>query len=195
MRICFVGDSFVNGTGDPECLGWAGRVCAAACRRGHDITYYNLGVRRATSADVALRWHQEAPPRLPPEDDPRVVFSFGVNDTTVDGDATRLLPADSVANLRCVLVAAKKRYRVLFVCPPPVADREQNTRIAALSEGFLAECQALGVPCLPVLPALVESPTWMREAAAGDGAHPGAQGYGELAGLVEAWAAWRTWVP
>jgi hypothetical protein len=22
IRICFVGDSFVNGTGDPQCLGW-----------------------------------------------------------------------------------------------------------------------------------------------------------------------------
>ncbi|MDY6901411.1 MAG: lipase, partial [Cyanobacteriota bacterium] len=26
MRICFVGESFINGTGDPECLGWAGRI-------------------------------------------------------------------------------------------------------------------------------------------------------------------------
>ena len=25
MRICFFGDSFVNGTGDDECLGWVGR--------------------------------------------------------------------------------------------------------------------------------------------------------------------------
>lgn len=30
MRICFIGDSFVNGTGDPECLGWAGRICVTA---------------------------------------------------------------------------------------------------------------------------------------------------------------------
>ena len=59
MRICFVGDSFVNGTGDPECLGWPGRICAAARRAGHDVTYYNLGVRRDTSGDVQARWELE----------------------------------------------------------------------------------------------------------------------------------------
>ena len=30
MRICFIGDSFVNGTGDDDCLGWAGRLGAGA---------------------------------------------------------------------------------------------------------------------------------------------------------------------
>lgn len=195
MRICFIGDSFVNGTGDPECLGWAGRLCAAACRRGHDITYYNLGVRRETSADIAARWYQEAAPRLQPEHDPRVVFSFGVNDTTVEGGATRLALADSVANLRRVLTNAKDRYPVLFIGPPPVADQDHDQSIAALSDTFAAECQALEVPYLPLIRSLVASMTWMREVAAGDGAHPGAQGYSELARLVEAWDAWRTWVP
>lgn len=28
LRVCFVGDSFVAGVGDPEQLGWAGRVAA-----------------------------------------------------------------------------------------------------------------------------------------------------------------------
>jgi hypothetical protein len=49
VRICFVGESFVNGTGDPECLGWTGRICVGANKKGYDITYYNLGVRRETS--------------------------------------------------------------------------------------------------------------------------------------------------
>jgi hypothetical protein len=53
MRICFVGDSLVNGTGDPVGLGWVGRACAAARRRGHEVTCYNLGIRRDTSADIA----------------------------------------------------------------------------------------------------------------------------------------------
>ncbi|WP_205762521.1 hypothetical protein [Magnetospirillum aberrantis] len=33
MRICFLGDSFFNGTNAPTCLGWTGRVCALARRR------------------------------------------------------------------------------------------------------------------------------------------------------------------
>ncbi len=193
MRICFVGDSFVNGTGDPECLGWAGRLCAAARRRGHDLTYYNLGVRRDTSADVAARWSEEAARRLPPEHDPRLVFSFGVNDTTPEGDGTRVPAADSAANLRRVLAAAKGTYPVLFIGPPPVADPDQYGRIGALSRGFAVVCREAGVPCLPVCSSL--SGTWMREAAAGDGAHPGAGGYAELAGLVGAWEGWRRWCP
>jgi len=44
IRICFVGESFVNGTGDPEFLGWTGRVCRDAQRKGYEITHYNLGV-------------------------------------------------------------------------------------------------------------------------------------------------------
>jgi lysophospholipase L1-like esterase len=85
MRICFVGDSFVNGTGDPECLGWAGRICAVARREGYDITYYNLGVRRETSADIKSRWQNEVTCRLSQGEYGRIIFSFGVNDTTIVG--------------------------------------------------------------------------------------------------------------
>jgi lysophospholipase L1-like esterase len=60
MRICFFGDSIVNGTGDPDCLGWVGRVCGAARKSGVDLTSYNLGIRRDTSADILRRWRREA---------------------------------------------------------------------------------------------------------------------------------------
>ena len=33
MRICFIGDSFVSGAFDDECLGWVGRISASARRR------------------------------------------------------------------------------------------------------------------------------------------------------------------
>ena len=46
MRICFIGDSFVNGTGDDDALGWPGRVVSLARSKGLDVTYYNLGVAR-----------------------------------------------------------------------------------------------------------------------------------------------------
>jgi hypothetical protein len=54
VRICFVGESFVNGAGDPECLGWTGRICVNANKKGYDITYYNLGVRRETSTELKI---------------------------------------------------------------------------------------------------------------------------------------------
>jgi hypothetical protein len=40
MHLYFLGDSYVNGYGDPEFLGWAGRVCTLASERNLDITYY-----------------------------------------------------------------------------------------------------------------------------------------------------------
>src|SRR5437773_118332 len=64
MRICFFGDSFVNGTGDDEGLGWVGRVVARARQDGRDVTGYNLGIRANTSADVAARWAGEARLRI-----------------------------------------------------------------------------------------------------------------------------------
>ncbi|MGA7119410.1 MAG: GDSL-type esterase/lipase family protein [Polyangiaceae bacterium] len=84
VRICFFGDSFVNGTGDDDGLGWVGRVVARARQGGRDVTAYNLGIRRDTSADVAARWMREARPRLPHEHDGRLVFSFGANDCTAN---------------------------------------------------------------------------------------------------------------
>ncbi len=83
IRICFVGDSYVQGTGDPEYLGWAGRLCVNARRAGHNLTGYNLGVRRETSADIARRWLGECAPRLPAATDNYVLFSFGLNDVTL----------------------------------------------------------------------------------------------------------------
>lgn len=60
IRICFLGESFVNGTGDPEFLGWTGRVCAKSQRKGYEITYYNLGVCAETSTYLKQRWKQES---------------------------------------------------------------------------------------------------------------------------------------
>ncbi|HEY7294529.1 MAG TPA: GDSL-type esterase/lipase family protein [Dehalococcoidia bacterium] len=195
MRICFIGDSFVNGTGDPRCLGWSGRICAAARRAGHDLTYYNLGIRRDTSAGIRARWEDEAVRRLPPGVAAGLVFSFGTNDTTVEDGRRRVPPDESLANAAAILGGAARLYPVLMVGPPPLADDEQNGRTVALSREFAAVCEAAGVPYLPVVEALLTSPHWLREAAAGDGAHPGARGYAELAGLVQRWPAWRRWLP
>ncbi len=49
LRVCFLGDSFVAGVGDPEHLGWVGRVAARTNRGGQPLTAYGLGVRRETA--------------------------------------------------------------------------------------------------------------------------------------------------
>ena len=194
MRICFVGDSFVNGTGDPEYLGWTGRICRAARRKNLDITYYNLGIRRNTSADIALRWLEEVSRRLPEECNGRVVFSFGVNDTTIEEGKTRINFQNSIENTSKILTEANPLFPVLMVSPPPVPDIEQNIRVAELSRQFDSVCRQLGVPYLDVFNPLQASTVWLKEAAANDGYHPGLAGYSELATLVERWCSWLSWI-
>ena len=106
MRICFFGDSIVNGTGDPDCLGWVGRVCAAARQGGVDLTSYNLGIRRDASADILGRWRREAELRLPAEHPRRLVFSFGVNDCIQENGACRVPGAQTISNARAILGTA-----------------------------------------------------------------------------------------
>jgi len=146
MRICFFGDSFVNGTGDPECLGWAGRICSVMRSRGHDLTYYNLGIRRDTSGDIARRWHQEALLRLPSDVDGRLIFSFGANDCVIEAGRPRLLHDEAVANARAILSRAAAWRPTLMVGPPPLTDSSTNERIRMLSEALRALCRDLGVP-------------------------------------------------
>ena len=192
LRVCFVGDSFVAGVGDPEHLGWVGRVAARSHQMGQPLTAYVLGVRRQTSRDVAGRWRAECAARLPDGCDGRVVLSLGVNDTTVEGGATRVAAVDSVDFLARILTGVRQAgWSVLMVGPPPVADSDQNERIAGLEASFSAVCDAAAVNFVPVFHHLAADQVWMREVADGDGAHPGAQGYQQLADLV--WPRWYAW--
>jgi lysophospholipase L1-like esterase len=191
MRLCFFGDSFVNGTGDPECLGWAGRICAGARRNGCDLTYYNLGIRRDTSRDIAERWRHEATIRLPSDIEGRLIFSFGVNDCLVEAGQLRVRPDVTVEAAKEILAQANGWRPTLFVGPPPIADNEANERIASLSSALLALCAEQGVPFFDAFAPLAKSRLWMREVADGDGAHPGAAGYTLFADLLSAWQPWR----
>lgn len=195
LRIAFFGDSFVNGFGDPEGLGWVGRVCAAAGARGHVLTCYNAGIRRNTSADVRERWRDEALRRLPSEHPRALVFSFGVNDCLIDGGRRLLEAITTVANARQILADAKTLAPTLMVGPPPIAYADVNARVAVLIPELQATCRALSVPFLDIFGALQSSAAWMDEASANDGAHPGRSGYQALAALVDCWPPWRAWLP
>ncbi len=196
IRICFVGESFVNGTGDPECLGWTGRICVNANQKGYDITYYNLGVRGETSRNLKQRWLTEVSYRLRKEYDGRVVFSFGANDAGANGIKQGIDLAESSKNIRSILSEAKQHYPVLMVGPPPCGDINQektNQILANLSQQFALVCDELDVPYLDVFSILVKSPIWLTEAKANDGAHPRAAGYAEFAAIVHNWQGWLNW--
>ena len=196
MRICFIGDSFVNGTGDDDCLGWVGRLCAEARRRGHDVTLYNLGIRRDTSADIAGRWESEARARLQPEHDGRLVFSFGVNDCVHDTTGRPRIPEHAaVEHARSILSRARAWRPTLMVGPPCSGDAPLDARVKCLSHRLAEVCDELSVPFLPAFDVADGSAIWRRDAAMGDGVHPNRDGYTLLYQAVVTWRPWREWVP
>lgn len=190
IRICFVGDSLVQGTGDPSCLGWPGRLLGCLNRNGFVVTGYNLGIRRETSADIKQRWQAECERRLPARSDNYLVFAFGVNDTTLEQDKPRVNPHDSVTNLRQILGEAAPMYSTLMIGPTPVIETEQSGRIAELDQAYQAAASEFSVPYLSVFEELEQSKIWTSEMRAGDGSHPGQGGYQQLSDLVGKWPAW-----
>lgn len=190
IRICFIGDSFVNGTGDETALGWAGRLCAAAHEQGFPVTYYNLGIRRNTSADMLRRWEIECSLRLPEGGDNRAVFSCGVNDTVIENGKVRISLEEARENIRQILCGAKKKYKVLMVSPPPVPDAEQNRGIRKLSQAFAQEAAAFEVPYIDLFSILESDADYMKEALKNDGFHPGSQGYQRMAAVISSSSHW-----
>lgn len=189
-RICFVGDSFVQGTSDPLCLGWAGRVTQDAVARGINITHYNLGIRRDTSRDIAARWEQECVARLPADCEQHVVFSFGVNDSAIYEGTLRVSEEESLANCQNILQSASARYKTLMVGPPPMPDAPHNRRVAQLDQKFAEIAARLNIQYLSIFETLRKDEHWLKEAIANDFAHPRKYGYDRLAGLVQNWSGW-----
>lgn len=189
-RICFVGDSLVHGTDDPQCRGWPGRITAEARKRGFNVTHYNLGVRADTSNEIAVRWHLECAIRLPEHVKRYVVFSFGVNDITHKDGARRVSEEDSVKNFKAIISRASSLYQTAVIGPSPVADDASNRRISHLSRIFQAAAQQVYVPYLPVFDVLLADTVWMSQVQGNDGGHPTAEGYDTLAKLVIAWPSW-----
>lgn len=119
-----------------------------------------------------------------------MVFSFGVNDTTLEDGQLRVSETRSVENTREIFRVAKQHYSVVMIGPPPNADAEQNLRTRRLSRLFAEVAESVGVPFLSVFDQLAADEVWMSEIRAGDGAHPGAAGYTRLAALIESWPSW-----
>ncbi|WP_236792136.1 GDSL-type esterase/lipase family protein [Amycolatopsis sp. GM8] len=184
VRICVFGDSFTVGVGDPAGLGWVGRL-ARQTRDDVLLTTYNLGVRGDTSMHLVTRFDGELTRRLRTDVETRVVVSFGVNDTLLHDGAPTVSTDESCAGLEALIdTTARRRLPLLVVGPTPVADEDHNARIAHLSARLDEVCRRLATPFVDAYATLIGSAAWMTEVRRGDGAHPNASGYQELADLL-----------
>lgn len=149
FRLCVFGDSFSNGTGDDTMLGWAGRVCATARQRGHDVTLYNLGIRRDTSTDIAGRWQEEAARRLPAEQDGRLLFAFGANDCVIEDGAPRVPLPRSLENAAAILKGTARP--TLMLGPIPAGDSLADSGVGPSPRPWRPSAPGLAFPSCPYI--------------------------------------------
>ena len=191
MRLIFIGDSIVAGSGDDECRGWVGRVGTATRRAGVDHTPYNLGIGGDTTADVLARWEHEVTRRLNPEIENRLVVQAGVNDAR---DGVERDPADSARDLAAFVEGARGiGLEPLVVGPIPTRQPAESERIGALSERFATTCADVRAAYVEVHAALRNSGAFLASMES-DGYHPDADGYAEIAQVV-LHNGWWEWLP
>ncbi len=191
IRICFIGDSFVNGTGDETYLGWTGLLCAAAAKAGDiSLTSYNLGIRRNTSTDILHRWEQECSLRLPEFCEGHIVLSCGINDMVVEGGHTRVPPVVSCKNVQQILQLASLKYKTIMVGPAPVWDDELNGRIKYISSAYAKIAEENGIPFIEIFSHLIADQEYLQQSKSNDGYHPASQGYAKLANIIAASTLW-----
>lgn len=189
IGLCFVGDSYVAGTGDPKALGWVSRVVARTNPGDAALRSYNLGVGSETSGDVLARWRAETEIRWRALNERRLVIGFGTNDV-----AQGMTTARSRLNLANILDDASTTGIATFVVgPPPTADHELNERLEVLVDAQADVCARRRITYVDCFRPLLGHDQWRSDLAAGDGVHPGQAGYGLIAWLV-LHAGWQDWL-
>jgi lysophospholipase L1-like esterase len=186
VRVCFFGDSFTAGVGDPKALGWVGRVAARTPpSTGVDLTAYPLGVRGESTEEIVVRMPLESASRFSRGDEHRVVIAPGIADAARDVN-----PARSAAALGFGLEAAG--VPALVIGPPPVGDDAMRERLDALDAAFANLCTSRNVTYIATLGPLAGREPW-HEARADDGMHPDQTGYGLLAYVILN-GGWYDWL-
>lgn len=186
-HIHFVGDSHLHGVGDPDGLGWTGRVLGLCRRAGLSFTTGTLGDPGDTSAELVTRWTHQAPKKLLEAPDARAVISFGVNDTAAQLDRSRRINERRSLKVLGLFLDEMNvaGIKVFVVGPAPVSDALHQRRLEQLSEAFPAICEERQVPYVSVFDRLLGCDDWFAELEHGDQIHPGARGYQALADLLQ----------
>jgi len=195
IKLCCFGDSFVQGIGDDHYQGWVGRFGKTLRSKDIDLTLFNLGIRRNTSADILHRWEAEAKLRLPEiSSEPYtgiLLFSFGINDCVIENNTRRVSLENTIKNTEMILIRASKWKQTVMIGPTPTCDPILDERVLELSHIQEEICAKLDVPFFAPYKALNALKQWHEEANAGDGTHPNNKGYQHLSDLISSWSIWR----
>lgn len=142
------------------------------------IEFVNHGVPGAPGSYVAEAWEAA---ELDHDRRELAVFCFGTNDAVL-----RVPVDDSLDALDRILDRAEQHGVPAFVIgPPPVGDDAEADSELELLDSVMHQIATLrAVPYISTFAALGPGSVWHVEASAGDGSHPGAGGYLELAELL-----------
>ena len=141
----FFGDSLTLGVNDNAMPGgWVSRLVLLGSQAGwYDMppaTFYNLGVRRHTSTDIAARWQAEVASRQIPGTINHLAFCPGV----VDMSPAQMRPVDEVcATVMQMLDQASALGPVLLICPPPVKEPAMSHALRGLCDGMCPQGTSL----------------------------------------------------
>lgn len=142
------------------------------------IEFVNHGVPGAPGSHIIKQWQKTD---LDASRRELVVFSFGTNDMLlgINEDHTLLKLEEGLDRAEYAGVPA------FVIGPAPIGDgSERDVELANLSAMMELTVTMRGTPFIATHAALGPGSTWHSEAAAGDGTHPGAGGYAELAELL-----------
>lgn len=144
--------------------------------------FYNLGACKNSSKEILARMEQEFSARSLPGSTPFFVIMCGVVDTMKFTDTPYLSLEESRQNYAQLLAAAQKYGKILAVSPTPVANEEQNSRLAKLITEQEKICHEKNIPYLNIFPQLHND---AFTADLKDGVHPGEKGNAMIAELIK----------
>lgn len=117
--------------------------------------FYNLGACKNSSKEISQRFLSEFSARNLPGSTPFFFLMCGVVDTMKFTDTPYLSPEQSEEYFRGILEKAKEHGKTVAVSPTPVANEEQNKRLAELAAAQEKICRELSVPYLNIFDSLL----------------------------------------
>ena len=202
-RILCFGDSITLACNDSTGLGWPGRLSRGLYRGERKVAVYNLGINGDTSQHIAARWQKETEARSR-DARPLLLFAFGFNDASAaNGAGLQVSLEASLDTARALLGAASAEHELLWVGPTPLDEEVNplvtpyaswitwNRDIGRYDAAYAELAQELGIDYLALYPEFIDNPRYAAALAAGDGIHPGDDGYALIAERIAGWDAWQ----